>query len=72
MAPRVFGVSAIALGAVALALSSPLSAASAASVAHRPSHGVHRHVAHAYGVAQYVHHYARGYPRRYAYGNGYG
>jgi hypothetical protein len=64
-------VSAIALGVAALVSSSPLSEANAAMVVHHTSHGVHRHVAHAYG-RHYVHHYGHRYGwrhgHRYAYG----
>ncbi|MGA8583404.1 MAG: hypothetical protein WB715_06125, partial [Roseiarcus sp.] len=52
-------VSAIALGAAALVSSSPLSAATAATVVHHPAHAVHGRAGHAYGrVAHaYGHHY---------------
>jgi hypothetical protein len=64
-------VSAIALGAAAFALLSPLSAASAATLVHHyPAHGVHRRVAHVHGRL-YVHRYAHGNAHHYAYGYGY-
>ncbi|HEY1782606.1 MAG TPA: hypothetical protein VGG79_19605 [Roseiarcus sp.] len=63
-------VSALALGASALTLLSPLSVANAATVVHHPA--IRGRVTHAHGrhtVHYYAHPYLRGH--RYAYGNGY-
>ena len=64
--------STLALSAAAFVLSSPLSAAGAATVVHHPAHAIHGRVTYAHGrhvAHHYAHHYVGGH--RYAYGNGY-
>ena len=65
MTHGVLRTSAVALGAAAFAILSPLTAADAA--VHHPAHGVHRQVAHVHGRV-YAHHNVRHYARGYAYG----
>ena len=65
MTHGVLRISAIALGAAAFAILSPLAAADARGSS--PAHGVHRKVAHVHGRV-YAHHNVRHYAHGYAYG----
>src|SRR5271170_7079683 len=67
-------ISAIALGAAAFAVLSPLPAADAATVVHHPAHGVshpahgvHQRIAHVQGRV-YARHYAHAHVHRHVYG----